>query len=77
MPTRCLFFRSLSPELGQSTITASIHTRLSFRTPRPDTPAIPIKIRRQELAGSRHMVGGINGSAVVGMFQAYCRDFRY
>ena len=77
MPARRHFFRSPSPiERRQAMITASIHTHLSFCTPRPGPHPIPIKERQQEPAGSWHMVSGVNEAVVLEMFQSYRRNFR-
>ena len=79
MPYQRFFFCPSSPVecRQQATITASIHTRLGIRPrPRPGPRPQTIEQHRQEPAGSRHMVGGVNEAAVLEMFQSYRYNFR-
>ena len=71
MPSRRHFFRSPSPELRQATIGGL----LSIFPPRPGPRPEPIEQRRQEPAGSRHLIGGVNEMVVIGMFRSYQHEY--
>jgi hypothetical protein len=74
MPLRRHFFRSPSPELRQPTL-GGLLSVFPPRT-RPGPRPAPIEQRRQEPAGSRHMMGGVNETIVVGMFRSYQHQYR-
>ena len=71
MPPRQHFFRSPSPELKQP-ILGSL---LTVFPPRPSPRPQPIEQRRQEPAGSRHMVGEVNKVMILEMFRSFHINF--
>ena len=72
MPYLRYFFRSPSPERSRQPTLGGL---LSVFPPRPSPRPAPIEQRRQEPAGSRHIVGGVNEIRAVEMFRSFQHQF--